>query len=707
MRWFWQRRKPEQKTADASQSREKQAQATMQAPAATLTIERASGSGRLAGHTSPREPRDALLRFARDFLLAQGARVRLEDDEKTLTATLADGATTRYTTSLARAHAEEATILLVEGSAALATLSDEAARRSRVVALRLVAEADPAALVAKWLGLTLAADSTTIQAATQPNCWRCLGFGGEPWRRGAPSCQVCPLHAGRLAIRWEQTPVAARIVRRWEAPGVELTLLVSGRDRRGRREEWQRLAFDTHGKPLAPLTLEQMARASGAAFDLAAQSEGQRAQSGPSALIHASYEQARATLAPVLDAASVFLQQRAADDYQRRVADLTAHYERLRHEEPDQADDSAAALTRELDSLSEVFAVEVEARLENVALIAAPLAEAALRLPSGAEAMFTVDLGRSVVVSPVCGVCGKTARVGGVCRQGHFTCAECFASCAHCGAHACAICAGQAGVTTATLTPCATCGEAICQECLHACAQCGTLHCPAHLWQCKDHPTGADGGRLCLACAALCSVCDGVLCAEHALACSECGALLCQEHALACGECAALLCGAHARRCVTCQRPVCSQHASTCEACGSTMCASDTFACSGCGRALCKCATPAACALCQIPYCAYCLNPNASATLADAHGKLEASSSTASEHSCPACRSLSAASDADLTLLKLAATHGKAINLRHRWLVGRNARLTVFVDRGLGRQVVFAITPEGEIIGAQRKGWFV
>ena len=56
--------------------------------------------------TSPVEPRDELLRFARDYLVASGARVRVEDTDL-LTATLADGRHVRYTTSPTRARTEE------------------------------------------------------------------------------------------------------------------------------------------------------------------------------------------------------------------------------------------------------------------------------------------------------------------------------------------------------------------------------------------------------------------------------------------------------------------------------------------------------------------------------------------------------------------------------------------------------------------------
>src|SRR5215469_1748036 len=88
------------------------------------------------------EPKDDLLRFARDYLLASGARVRVEDTD-VLSATLADGRQVRYTTSLVRARNEEDTDLLVQGGTTLAELLDECASRSRIVSLKLWETANP------------------------------------------------------------------------------------------------------------------------------------------------------------------------------------------------------------------------------------------------------------------------------------------------------------------------------------------------------------------------------------------------------------------------------------------------------------------------------------------------------------------------------------------------------------------------------------
>ncbi len=765
MRWLWPWRKSDERAngkkgkrdANSRDMRQANAATLAPAPAPTLVVERGVGSGRLGVTTGPTyEPRDALLRFARDFLRAQGALVRMEDDDL-VTATLADGAQARYTTTLARARADAATTLLVEGSAALATLYDEAADRARIIALRLTENVEPLALVTDLIAGAGPAALTQEQRRPAPEwgkgelCGRCVGMGGEGWARGAPTCATCPLRDGRLALRWATKPTATRVARRFEATGVELTYRIGGRDRRGRRDEWLRLTIDTsaegkgavaqaptppsvtnahptipplvgEGQGRGPLTPEQIALATAIALP-----------SDPPAAIHAASQQAQRRLTPALEAASAFLRQSAADEYQRRVADLTVHYERMRRETPDQTDALASAQARELASLAEVYAVEVEANLENVAFVTTPCAEIAFDLPGGAAFTLTADLGRGTFAPPVCSVCGVASASGYVCQHGVFACAGCGSACGHCGAVVCAH-SGEATLSPAppprgkgsldgrslrmasevlgepgatALAACATCGEMMCGECLRACAQCGARQCPDHLWACKE--CSDEAGRLCLTCATLCVRCDGVLCEAHARACSVCGDALCGEHALACGECERTLCDAHASHCVTCARPLCAHHAVTCEECGSTMCARDTFACLGCGRRLCRCAAPAACGLCQVEYCVRCLASGAHKP----GGKSEAPT-------CPACRSLASAAPNDLALLERAAEWEreerqagdeqaakgeKAINLRQQWQVGHNTRASVFVSRGVGRQIVYVVAPDGSIIHSERKGW--
>jgi hypothetical protein len=134
MKWFWQRRKKDV-AAPGATLLEEPAQRISRAtkPPRVTAPPRVTMPPRLGVRSAPlgaiMEPRDALLAFARDLLNAQGARVRVEEDDL-VTATLPDGSSARYTTTLARAHAEEETALLTQGAPALELLFEEAARHT-------------------------------------------------------------------------------------------------------------------------------------------------------------------------------------------------------------------------------------------------------------------------------------------------------------------------------------------------------------------------------------------------------------------------------------------------------------------------------------------------------------------------------------------------------------------------------------------------
>ncbi|MGH2502982.1 MAG: hypothetical protein ACRDID_10740, partial [Ktedonobacterales bacterium] len=97
MKWFWQRRKkPPEASAAPIADRAPDHVTRVTAPRAGVRSTPQAGA----------EPRDALLAFARDLLNAQGARVRIEEDDLVV-ASLASGAIARYTTTIARARAEE------------------------------------------------------------------------------------------------------------------------------------------------------------------------------------------------------------------------------------------------------------------------------------------------------------------------------------------------------------------------------------------------------------------------------------------------------------------------------------------------------------------------------------------------------------------------------------------------------------------------
>lgn len=634
MRWFWQRRKKSEPSVAASATSEEPRAAVATAPRPT----------------SAAEPRDELLRFTRDLLNARGARVRAEEDDL-IVATQPDGSVARYTTTLARARAEEETTLLAQGAAALEAFFEEAAQRARLVSLRLPASVtDPAALALRQL------------APLSGVCGRCAEQGSEPWLVGAPSCDTCPLRAGNLALAWAQPPVAARILRQGEALSVELVYRLIGRDRRGRRDEWLRLAFDTaSGHRLEPLPPDLLP---------SAQSDEAHA---PAASLAAASDRAQDALRPALDALSVSLRQRVADEYQRRIEEVTATHERLRRERPEDGAAVAAALERELSSLAEVYGVEVEARLESVVFITSQVAQVAVESAQGVGPSVAVDLGRGRVSAPVCAVCATDVRAGHVCAHGHAVCASHVAFCARCGAARCPICAPTPA------TACALCGDTTCDACATTCDECGRSFCAGHTWRCAagDH-------TLCLEHLNVCAACGSSLCATHTSRCGVCDDTLCATHTHHCKTCGEARCATHAETCETCGQSLCAAHTVRCEQCGKPICQEDVFTCLGCGRALCSCAGAAACVSCGADYCARC------------RGETGA---------CPACRALEAPSDADLETLQRAAEHEPAIALKRKWQVGRNALARVYIARGLGREEAWVVTHAGEVVGARRKGW--
>jgi hypothetical protein len=474
------------------------------------------------------------------------------------------------------------------------------------------------------------------------------------------------LRANRLALTWEQPPVAARIVRQSEAQrdaqSVELVYRLVGRDRRGRRDEWLRLAIERDGRALEPLPL-----------DLLGAAQPAETTAATSASLAAASARAQERLRPALDALGSLLQQRAADEYQRRVEDVTATHERLRRERPEQGRSVEVALERELASLAEVYGVEVEARLESVVCISSPVARVAVETARGVGPTVAVDVGRGVVSAPACAVCAADVRAGHVCAQGHVVCAAHLGVCDHCGARRCPAC------EPAPPSTCALCGETTCDTCATTCAACARTFCASHTWRCVegDH-------TLCLEHLNVCGACGDPLCEAHTSRCGACGETRCEKHTLRCKTCDQALCATHASRCATCGAALCATHVVRCEQCGNPVCGDDVFTCLGCGRALCDCADPAACASCGVDYCAQCRSDTAN---------------------CPGCRALASPDDDDLATLRQAAEREPAINLKRKWQVGRNALARVYIAHGLGRDEAWVVTRAGEVITARRKGW--
>lgn len=389
MRWFWQRRR--------------QQQAAVAAPAAVPThkepIQRApTSSGRLG---QSRQLTGDLLMLARDYLQSVGARVRVEDED-VLSATLPDGSLVRYTTTLAKARADESMTLLVEGSEALAAMLDDIASRSQLTALRLTPGIDPVALA--------------LDHGPQLLHWRTSG------------------------------PLSARVTQHEESVAVELAYLVAARDRQGRQDVWIRHAVEIASGQTVP-TLSDTALASAQQDVVPADYEQQLA------LARASAEHA---LGGPLTATGVFLRQRSLDEYRRRLEEVATTFNRLQRESPEISRAAKAGRTRELFALSEIYAVDVEAHLESACFITSRLAHVVLRPVKGhAELLVRVDPGRQQVILPGCFVCGMSMQVGYVCDEGHALCSQCAMACRRCGAWRCAACGEP------ELGACAKCGLAL------------------------------------------------------------------------------------------------------------------------------------------------------------------------------------------------------------------------------------------------------
>jgi hypothetical protein len=642
MKWFWQRRKKEAPATNVP-TKEPQPERLNRA-----TQPRAPKRSTPLAITA--EPRGELLAFARDLLSAQGLRVRVEEDDL-VTASGSDGATARYTTTIARARAEEEITLLTQGAPALSAFFDVAAQRARRSSVTLTRPDDPESLVLRALRFPAEA------------CGRCAS-GAKDGLPIAPSCEVCPLRHGALALRWESRPATPHVTGWEDAQSVEFAYCISGRDRRRRRDEWLRLAFDANsGARVRPITLPQLG---------AATSESPES-SAPN--IRPASASVRKRLRPGMEALSAYLAQRAGAEYQRRVEDVTATHERLKRERPDETVMIAAALDRELASLAGDYSVEVEASLAAICFVTSPIARIQVPTADGGELSLTFDAGREDVHAPVCAICGDVTTAGRVCVHGHLSCANCVEACAHCDALRCPLCDPK------PFARCGTCHEWTCDGCARACDDCSVRHCAEHVWVCVagDH-------TLCLTHVTPCDECQAPLCQTHVATCAECGKALCPDHTCECVTGNESLCAVHATSCATCHQPLCAAHTLNCDECGQAICQQDHFICLGCGRDLCGCSHPEPCEVCGASYCARCYEGGAT---------------------CPACRNLTPARDDDLQPLRLASERDATINLKRAWLAGSNALSRIYVSRGLGREEVYVVSNKGEVIAMHRKGWRV
>lgn len=423
MRWFWQRRRQRQATADIVET-------PSSAPTFTAPVQRApTTSGRLG---QPRQISSELLLLARDYLQAAGGRVRVEDED-VLSATQLDGSLVRYTTTLAKARADESMTLLVEGSAALGAILGAIASRSRLTALRLAPGADP---------VTLAMETCVTPTA---KCGHCLNSSNLSDMAAMALCDTCPLRERRIVLRWRsQGRLSARMVRHEQSRSIELVYLMVARDHQGRRDEWMRHAVDTATGHSIPVLAES-------AFT-SAQSDGPPA--GYERELTAACASAERLLGDPLAAIGIFLRQRSLDEYRRRHEEVVTTFERLTSESPEAGRAAKAGRSRALSALSDVYAVDVEAQLESACFIDSPYAVVALSpTKADGELLLRVDMGRQYVIPPDCATCGASLHAGYVCDAGHAVCARCAAACARCGAWRCASCGEEA------LATCANCGQ--------------------------------------------------------------------------------------------------------------------------------------------------------------------------------------------------------------------------------------------------------
>jgi hypothetical protein len=368
---------------------------------------------RAAPHAAQTELHGAALRFARDALVLAGARVRV-DDPDLLTAMLSDGTTRRYTGSLARARAEADAVLLVPGGAALAELVADCAARAARVAFALPPAGDAIALVQEAL------------AALAAGCGRCANGPEAP---SAALCDTCPLRSGSVVLAGLGRVSAVRERQRAQTFAVELTYLATYRSAAGRRDEWRRLAYELpSGEATAVVPHGALAGA-----------EPMALHPRMGEMVTQVASRADSDLARELEAGGAVLALQSEAEYQRRLRDVLMTYERLVSESPEMRSELDLALAAERERVADIYAVDVTAELQAVAVVASSVAEVVVRQAGGAEVVLEVDLGRGMVLPPRCAICERRARAAGVCAHGHVTCGECASG----DGGACAICAGE------------------------------------------------------------------------------------------------------------------------------------------------------------------------------------------------------------------------------------------------------------------------
>lgn len=379
----------------------------------------APGRREAAGTVAEPQPRalvplDPILALARDYLVAMGARVRVEGVDL-VTAELPDGSSRSFTASVAVAGARMGIELLAPGSPALNEMVAACADASVVTSFGLASHHDVVGLVRE----SVAAPPASCGACTTQRAGHAFSV-----------CDACPLREGRLALRgFERIRRATERGRRrsWSA---EVSFSVVSRDRQGRLDDRLRLAFDVAtGEAVEPVALEALARATDAPL--------------PQSVAAASgtvLERAEAAVRAPGEIAAAFLALRANGDYPKRREEITATHAAIRRERPEEAHELDRALAVELQRLDDTFAVSVEVTPVSVAFVASDYVEVVVERHGAKEVALTCDAGRGVVLPPVCAMCARPARTGLICAEGHVTCGACLG--ARGGGPACPVCSG-------------------------------------------------------------------------------------------------------------------------------------------------------------------------------------------------------------------------------------------------------------------------
>ncbi len=402
--------------------------------------------GRKPAHSSGEAgSSDEVLDFAREWLLALGGRL-LATDGDVLAGTLHDGTDVRYTRSAARARREPNAELLAPGTPAFDALLADVTRRGTALFLRAPA--------VDRLPEALAREAFASPAPTCPAC-----VASDPDAAHHAVSPECPLNAGRFVVLGASKGVRdAAIERRWEPLTAEHTFWMAITAPQGRHEEVVRIAVDAAtGEPRQPLSTAILRRASAAPQDAA--------QADVADVIRQTQSWAEARLEPAALAAARLARLRNLAEFQRRQEHITGTYAQLLVETPDLAQDLLSARERELARLSEAYAIELETRPVNAAVIATPMAHVRVRFAGGGEAELDVDLACGTVAQPRCVTCGSAWRLGARCAEGHVTCLACQQVCAHCGMRRCARCAA------APMQECPTCSAMTCASCAKATAR--------------------------------------------------------------------------------------------------------------------------------------------------------------------------------------------------------------------------------------------